>query len=85
MGQHFPELGWLNHRVIASVVNTWPHDVTLAFSCVISSYEIAQDSFLRITSSIIMRLTWAGYMAAVVTLADTAALAVVGSRMLNGS
>ena len=85
MGQHFPDVGWLSHRVIASVVNTCPHEVTLAFSCVISSYEIAQDSFLRIASSIIMRLTCAGYIAAVDTAALAVAVAVAGSRVLNGS
>ena len=83
MGQHFPDVGCLSHRVIASVVNTWPHDVTLAFSCVISSYEIAQDSFLRMASSIIMRLTCAGYIAAVDAV--TLAVALVGSRVLKGS
>jgi len=56
-----------SHLEIASVVKTWPQDVTDAFDVSISILLIGQLSFLLILSAIMIFFTWMGRIGRVAT------------------
>jgi hypothetical protein len=68
-----------NHLEMASVVKTWPQDVTDALVLSISILLIGQDSFLLILSAMMIFFTWMGRLGKLATCGlDTCGMVACG-------